>query len=776
VTLNKGKLTINQATLTVTPANASREYGDANPALTGAIAGLKNGDNITATYSTLAAPASAVGTYDITAALNDPDHKLSNYTPTVNKGVLTINTVALTVTPDNMSRSYGDPNPAFTGTVIGIKNGDNITATYSTLAAPASAVGAYDITAVLNDPDHKLGNYTPTVNKGVLTVDSVLLTITPANAGRDYGDANPTFNGTITGIKNGDNITAAYSTVATAASPIGTYDITATLSDPDHKLGNYTPTLNKGVLTVNAAALTVTPDSASRNYGEANPAFAGTITGIKNGDNITANYSTVAAQASAVGTYDITAALNDPANKLPNYHVTNNIGHLTISKASLSVTPADASREYGAANPVFTGTISGLQNNDNITAAYSTAATPASPVGTYNIIATLNDPASKLTNYNVTNNVGHLTISKASLTVKADDASRFYGAANPNFTGIITGIVNGDSITASYASSATLASSVGTYSIIPALSDGGTNKLDNYTLISTNGTLTVTPASLTITPDGSKSKTFGSTFSAFTGTPTGLQNGDAVAVTYASTGSAATASVGSYDITVANVSFTHGLAANYTIVNNTASSGLKVNPASLTITPDGGKSKLLGSTFTALTGMTSGLQNGDTVSVTYESAGAPATATVGSYDITVATVTFTSGSATNYNVVKNIAKNGLVVSYNVCLLYDPTRAVKSGATYPIKFYVCNVSGADVSSPGVVVNAAGIYQSGSYTGVVEDAGNANPDSNFRYDSTLGPSGGYIFNLKTSGLNTGTFNLNFTVGGASSSSYSVGFGVK
>jgi hypothetical protein len=283
-----------------------------------------------------------------------------------------------------------------------------------------------------------------------------------------------------------------------------------------------------------------------------------------------------------------------------------------------------------------------------------------------------------------------LTISKASLTVKADDASRLYGAANPAFTGTITGIQNGDSIAASYTSSANAASAVGTYPIIPALSDAGT-KLGNYSVTIINATLSVTPASLTITPAGNKSK-------------------------------------------------------------------------------------ILGSTFTAFTGTVSGLQNSDAVTVTYTSPGAPASAAVGTYDITVASVTFTSGSASNYNVVNNTASKELTVSYNACLLYDPTRAVKGGATYPIKMYLCDINNRDVSSPGVVVNATGIYQNSSFAGAVEDAGNANPDSNFRYDATLGPSGGYIFNLKTSGLGTGGYTLTFTASGTSSSSYSVGFGVK
>ena len=115
------------------------------------------------------------------------------------------------------------------------------------------------------------------------------------------------------------------------------------------------------------------------------------------------------------------------------------------------------------------------------------------------------------------------------------------------------------------------------------------------------------------------------------------------------------------------------------------------------------------------------------------------------------------------------------VIYRACLLYDQTRSVKGGAAYPIKLYLCDVNGKDISSPNIALNATAVYQTSGFTGPVEDAGSANPDSNFRYDSTLGPSGGYIFNLKTTGLPSGTFGLKF-MAGTSGATYSVGFGVK
>ena len=80
--------------------------------------------------------------------------------------------------------------------------------------------------------------------------------------------------------------------------------------------------INNAVLTVNAAPLSVAAANATRLYGAANPAFTGTITGLKNGDNITASYTTVADPTSNVGSYAITPLLSDPTNKLSNYAVT----------------------------------------------------------------------------------------------------------------------------------------------------------------------------------------------------------------------------------------------------------------------------------------------------------------------------------------------------------------------------------------------------------------------------------------------------------------------
>jgi Bacterial Ig-like domain (group 3)/WD40-like Beta Propeller Repeat len=114
------------------------------------------------------------------------------------------------------------------------------------------------------------------------------------------------------------------------------------------------------------------------------------------------------------------------------------------------------------------------------------------------------------------------------------------------------------------------------------------------------------------------------------------------------------------------------------------------------------------------------------------------------------------------------------VEYGVCPLFDQTRSVKSGATFPIKLQLCDANGNDVSSSAVIVHATSVTAVSGYLGTPDAPGNANPDNDFRFDATLGSTGGYIFNLSTGGLASGTYSLQFTAG-SDPVTHSVNFGV-
>jgi hypothetical protein len=327
---------VSPALLVVTATNASRAYGATNPVLGGAVTGLRNGDNVAATFATVATIGSPIGNYAVMPTLIDPNNRLVNYTVGTANGTLTVTQAPLSVIANNATRIYGAANPGFTGSLIGMLNGDNIMATYNTAATNGSAVGTYDIVPALIDPGSKLGNYNVTSTNGVLTITPALLRAVANNGSRVYGATNPIFTGTLTGIQNGDDISATYGSAAAPNSPVGTYAITPTLIDPSGRLGNYTLSTTNGMLSVSQASLTVAANNSSRLYGATNPVFTGTVLGMLSGDGITATYTTAAVTNSPPGTYPITPVLADPNGKLGNYQVSSTNGTLTITQVTQS--------------------------------------------------------------------------------------------------------------------------------------------------------------------------------------------------------------------------------------------------------------------------------------------------------------------------------------------------------------------------------------------------------------------------------------------------------
>jgi hypothetical protein len=90
-----------------------------------------------------------------------------------------------------------------------------------------------------------------------------------------------------------------------------------------------------------------------------------------------------------------------------------------VNKATLNVTANNKSRQYGLPDPAFDGVITGLVNDDNITANYTDpGVTLTSIPGSYSIEPTsFNDPNNRLPNYSPSLFNGMLTITKASPTI-----------------------------------------------------------------------------------------------------------------------------------------------------------------------------------------------------------------------------------------------------------------------------------------------------------------------------------------------------------------------
>ena len=86
--------------------------------------------------------------------------------------------------------------------------------------------------------------------------EKAILTVTTSSKTKSYGSVVTAFTGSVTGQQNGDVITIGSFTSAgaPASALVGSYLITATLSDPGSRLANYTIDNNYGTLTVTLLA------------------------------------------------------------------------------------------------------------------------------------------------------------------------------------------------------------------------------------------------------------------------------------------------------------------------------------------------------------------------------------------------------------------------------------------------------------------------------------------------------------------------------------------
>jgi hypothetical protein len=292
-------------------------------------------------------------------------------------------------------------------------------------------------------------------------------------------------------------------------------------------------------------------------------------------------------------------------------------GTLSVTAVSLSVTVNNATRAYGAANPTFTSTVTGLVNGDtaaSIGLTYSTTATVSSPPGSYPITASITS-----TNYQLSMTPGTLSVTSGDLVVSANNVTKVYGAANPAFTGTVTGAQNGDTFTESFSTTATTLSSIGQYPIVPSVT--GTD-LNNYTVTIQNGTLTIVQAgsavSLTSSTTNANLKadvTFTATVTSMTsGTPTGsveFLDGSTVlgSSTLNSNGTASyttnSLTAGLHQITAVysgDQNFTAATSAALAEIVTAPDFSMMVNPTSLTLKP--GQSGLVNIQFVPMGGYT----------------------------------------------------------------------------------------------------------------------------------------------------------------------------
>ncbi len=423
------------APLMVKVDNKTKTYGEPNPEFTTEVRGLRNGDTAASLGVTVVGPAadSPAGDHDLVASgVTSP-----NYTVEYTKGRLTVTRAPLTITADDKTRRYGQDKPTYTAEFDGLVNGDT-PASITGLAfngPPKDAhVGTYDIR-----PDGATNrNYDISFVRGTETVTPAPLSISANDVFRQYGETakyDVNYNGMLV---NGDqSVPGLVFEGAAKEAGVGTYPITVSGSTTE----DYDITYFGGTEVVTPAPLTIRVDDKARTYGGASPAYTAKVQGLLFQDDVSmlGGWTYTGAPADAgVGAYPIKA--QGAANT--NYRISYVDGTETVTKAPLTITAHDKSKVYGAPDPVFTAKYDGLVNGDtsSVVSGLEFASAPTgSDVGTYPIVP------SKATspNYDIAFANGTETITKAPLTVRAQDETIRYGTLG-TYTWKGDGWVNGD--------------------------------------------------------------------------------------------------------------------------------------------------------------------------------------------------------------------------------------------------------------------------------------------------------------------------------------------
>ncbi|MDB5808401.1 MAG: filamentous hemagglutinin family N-terminal domain protein [Betaproteobacteria bacterium] len=415
------------------------------------------------------------------------------------------------------------------------------------------------------------------------------LTVTANSAIRTYdGLAYSGVNGVTYSVTPNGNLfgTVSYAGTSQGAVNAGTYPIT-----PAGQYSNqqgYLISYASGALSVNPAALTVTANAASRLYGASEPAFSGSVTGFVGADTLvsattgTEVFSTNAVASSNVGSYAVTGAGLTANNG--NYTFVQAVGNttaLTINPATLTVTANAASRLYRAAEPAFSGSVTGFVAGDTLVSAttgtevFSTNALLNSNVGGFGITGA--GLAANHGNYifaQAAGNATALAINPAALTVTAHDATKLYdgGVAATTTATVGAGALYGsDTLTGGTFAYIDKNVGIGNKAVTVAgvvVNDGngGANYIVSY---ANNITSTISAANLAVTGVNASNKIFdGTTAAVLVGLPAVSAIGtDIVTIGGSGAGVFASPNVGtSIAVTVSGFTLAGADAGNYAIV------------------------------------------------------------------------------------------------------------------------------------------------------------------------------------------------------------------
>lgn len=485
----------------------------------GATADLKESDySITVAYTdendnTIDGEPKNAGTYTATVTVTLKNYSSISVTTTAS---VTITPKPVTVSLSANDKEYdGNTTAQGTLTVTGTVEGDTVIATADSIVFDNKNVGTdKTVTAsgiTLNNSNYKLSDEIASVTDTAdITAKELTVTVTPTNRAYNGSSEVAVTVGELSGVITGDSVSLdnspATGTMQDANAgenkTVTVDDLSLTGTDAD----NYKLTVTVDTVTISKAEVTIIVTNATKNYGDDDPEFTGTVAGVVEGDNLNVSYARAESDKDKENVGDeITITASYTENN--NYDVKVTEGKLTITAANtnaVSVTPYSGTYDGTAHSIIATAAKEGstlyYSTGDGDNKNWSTENPTFTDAGTYTVYV-------KATNANYADTAvasATVTITAREITVTADSASKVYDgtALTKNSWTITSGtLVSGHKADVIITGSQT---NVGSSSNVPSgakITDGAGNDVTaNYSVAYVNGTLTVTKANKPYVP------------------------------------------------------------------------------------------------------------------------------------------------------------------------------------------------------------------------------------------------------------------------------------
>lgn len=310
------------------------------------------------------------GSFDLQSATSNTDNGLIGNVITAE---ISISKSMITVTADDFSREYGEPNPNFTFSYSGFLLGQNESVidtppSISTSANQSSEAGNYDIVLSGGSDNHyefSFVNSSLSIFKTELHVPFVTDVIASYGAFntqklavfRSPLDSYEASHFKVTNVSGGELYLSDGQTMVLEGDFLtfvdgshglkflpqeldeGSFNVQASISEDDSGLRSEIVLAN---ITVTKAALTISVDDVDILQGDELPIFTGNISGLNDGDEIEVIFTTSVSSSEIAGDYPITATIIDPDSKIDNYEVIIEEGILTVNESNGTYVPDDA--------------------------------------------------------------------------------------------------------------------------------------------------------------------------------------------------------------------------------------------------------------------------------------------------------------------------------------------------------------------------------------------------------------------------------------------------